>query len=414
MIEHTTYLIVGASHAGLEALQAIRTVDGAGAAMLVGREAGLPYSPVVLPYLVSGEADPQHASLCDDEYFMRSGVSVSRGVTLHRIDVENSVAIMDSGLQVHYEKLLLATGAASVIPRVDGLSRVRFHVLRTLQDAVLLRSAASQARQAVVLGAGAIGMHVAESLQRAGLSTTLVESHARVLPDYFDTEAAGLIQAAFVRSGVNILTGRRAVSVFGRDDGCEVTLEDGERLPAELLMVSEGVCPAMDYLSGTAIAHDRGILVDDSMRTNVANIWAAGDVAQARSFFTGQAVLNTTLSDAVRQGRVAGLAMAGDKEKVRYDGGVPFSMHHFFGSQAVSVGSADETDCEVLRMVDRRMGRYLKMVIRDNHLEGVFAIDVPIEGSSMWELILRRVDLSPIKEQLLDSCRMLMSRPAVN
>jgi phenylglyoxylate dehydrogenase epsilon subunit len=101
------------------------------------------------------------------------------------------------------------------------------------------------------------------------------------------------------------------------------------------------VAPVTDYLAGSGVDIDRGILVDDSMRTSVEGIWAAGDVAQAKGFYDGAKTLNGILPSAVEQGKIAGMAMAGDPTVKPYPGGVPLNTYTFFGQQAVSVGSQD-------------------------------------------------------------------------
>src|SRR5512141_687404 len=161
-MQHTHYLIVGASHAALAALQAIRLHDTEQEVTLVTRDDSLPYSPTVLPYVVSGRSDPGRVFLRDEGYFA---------------------------------KLLLATGAAPMLPPVPGLAGLKFHVLRTLADALALREALPRVKRAVVLGGGLIGMHAAENLAKGGVDVSVVELQPHVLSGYFDAEAAGIIES---------------------------------------------------------------------------------------------------------------------------------------------------------------------------------------------------------------------------
>lgn len=412
-MQQTHYLIVGSSHAALAAVQAIRMHDEDGSVTVVSKDDALPYSPTVLPYVVSGRSDPQRVFLRDDDYFAKQKVNYLKGKAVTSIAATENLVCLSSGEQIAYEKLLLATGAAPQLPPVPGLDRVKYHVLRSLDDALRLRDALNGTRQAVVLGAGLVGMHAAENLAKAGAQVTVVEMQPTVLAGYFDRDASGIIEQAFAAKGVRLMMGNKVVKLAPREQGAVVTLADGTELQAELLLVSTGVSPVMDYLKGSGAETERGIVVDDTMRTSVPNIWAAGDVAQARGFYDGAKIINGILPDAVEQGRIAGMAMAGDPGLTAYPGGVPLNTYAFFGQQAVSVGAQNEGEV-VLHEVDPAGKRYLKIVMKDSRLTGIFAINVAFDPGVMWQLILRRIDLAPVmKEFLADpqkTARVLMSR----
>jgi len=153
------------------------------------------------------------------------------------------------------------------------------------------------------------------------------------------------------------------------------------------------------------------------MHTSADDIWAAGDVAQARDFFgaadNGTKIINGILPDAVEQGKIAGMAMAGDPALKNYPGGVPLNTYTFFGQQAISVGSQNQGKTVALE-VDTAQRRYLKIVMQDDHLTGIFGINVAFDPGVMWELILRRTDLSRVRDKFLAdpqrTARLLMSR----
>lgn len=414
-MQQTHYLIVGASHAALAAVHAIRMHDEKGSVTVVSKDDSLPYSPTVLPYVVSGRSDPQRVFLRDDAYFAQHKVNYLKGTAVTSIAASENRVSLSSGEQIAYEKLLLATGAAPQLPPVPGIDAVEFHVLRTLDDALRLRGALGEVREAVVLGAGLVGMHAAENLAKAGAQVTVVEMQPTVLAGYFDREAAGIIEQTFAAKGVRLKMGNKVVKLapVERGKGAVVTLADGTELQAGLLLVSTGVAPVMDYLKGSGAETGQGIIVDDTMRTSVPNIWAAGDVAQARGFYGDAKIINGILPDAVEQGKIAGMAMAGDPGLHSYPGGVPLNTYTFFGQQAVSVGSQNEGEVVVLE-ADPAGKRYLKIVMKDNRLTGIFAINVAFDPGVMWQLILRRIDLSPVMQGFLAdpqrTARVLMSR----
>ncbi|MBL8491370.1 MAG: NAD(P)/FAD-dependent oxidoreductase [Rhodocyclaceae bacterium] len=412
---HSHYLILGASHAALSAVAAIRMADPDSSLTLVAREPHWPYSPTVLPYVVSGRSDADRIARADEAWFERQGTRVLRGSAATAVDPVLRCVRLADGRELFYDKLLVATGARPFVPPVPGLADLRFHVLRTLDDALALRDAARQARRAVVLGAGLIGSHAAENLAKAGVAVTVVEREPRMLPAYFDREAAAIIERRFAENGVRVLTGtsvRTAEPAAGR---CRLGLQAGDRwetLEADLLVVGAGVVPATDFLDGTRMSDDRGIPVDDTMAA-AEGVWAAGDCARVASFYGGPPVVGGILPDAVEQGRVAGQAMAADSGLRPYAGAIPLNTCAFFGHQAVSVGVQDLPGAEVHRRYDPAAGRDLKIVTREGRLAGIFGIDWPFDGGVMWELILRRVDLAPIFDRFLadprETARALMS-----
>jgi len=399
-MQQVQYLVVGSSHAALEAVNAIRMHDRDSSIALVSRDAHPPYSPTVLPYVVSGKSKPDNVALRKADYFSEQGITCLSGRTLVGLKADNNVAVLNDGAEITYGKLLLATGASPVVPPIKGINGVSFHVLRTLDDAVGLRGAIAASRRAVVLGGGLVGMHAAENLVKAGADVTIVEMQTQLLGAYFDRVASDIITNAFTAKGASVITGQRVVALEKAGATTRVQLEDGRSIDADLLLVATGVRPDLSYLKGSAVAHEDGILVDDRMCTSVANIWAAGDCVQARDFYSSRRIINAILPDAAEQGRIAGMAMAGDEGIKEYGGGVPLNTYHFFGSHAISVGREMEGAEERVRH-DADAARYLRVVVKDGRLQGIFGVNVFFDAGIMRQLIMRRVDLSACLDRLL-------------
>jgi phenylglyoxylate dehydrogenase epsilon subunit len=400
---YSKYLIVGSSHAALEAVTAIRLQDERGSITMLTRDSRLPYSPTILPYIVSGRSRPDNVVLRDAAYFAQNRVELQRNAEVVGVDPAlKSVRTADGAIWT-YDKLLLATGGTPVVPAVPGLSDVRLHVLHTMDDAIALRDAIGRAQSAIVLGAGLCGMHVAENMAKAGLAVSVLV-RSRPLREYFSPRAGGMIQTAFAGNGARMMMGRTPAAVERRGDGCAVTLDNGEAITADLLMVGTGVTPAMAYLAGSGVETGRGILVDDRMRTSAADVWAAGDVAEARSFWGGTAV-NGILPGAVEHGRIAGADMADDAVLRDFPGAMSLNTYHYFEHHSVSVGLGgqlpDDADFDIDEQVDAARGKYRRIVMREGRLVGISSIDDFVDPGVMWQLILRRTDLSPCKADFL-------------
>ncbi|MDO8606534.1 MAG: NAD(P)/FAD-dependent oxidoreductase [Phaeospirillum sp.] len=412
---HARYLIIGSSHAGREALAAIRMADPQGRLVMLSRERHRPYSPTILPYVVSGRSDPRKVGLGSVAWFAENRAELVLDAQVVAVDADaRAVRLADGGCWT-YDKLLLATGAEPVVPPVEGLEGVRYHVLRTLDDALAIRARAATARRAVVLGAGLVGMHAAETLAGAGLDVTVVEMRPHVLAEYFDPRASTLIRETFERHGTHMMMGRRVERAAGVEtEACRLGLDDGTELEADLLLVAAGVRPALRMLADSGIATDKGILVDTRMRTARDGVWAAGDVAQAPGFPTGAPMVNGTLPEAVEQGRIAGMDMAGDDDLRPYLGGIPLNTYGFFGRHAVAVGAAAAPAGDGVEVVTDEGDGYCRIALKDNRLIGLAAIDRVMDAGILWRLIQRRVDLGPVRDRFLshplETARALMSR----
>lgn len=408
------YLIVGSSHAGLEALHAIRAHDPDGSLVMATRDPHLPYSPTILPYVVSGRSAPAKVRLRDEAYFEQMNATYAHSAELTKLDAKNKRAVFADGREWTYQKLLLATGAAPAIPPVKGLDKVQFHVLRTLDDALGLRKAMGSAKKAVVLGGGLIGTHGAENLAEAGLKVTMIEAQGQVLPGYFDKDGAGIIEKAFTQHGIDLVLGHSAAEV---KPGVLV-LDDGREFPFDLLLVGTGVRPSTGFLKDSGVSINRGILVDEAMRTDAPDVWAAGDCAEASLFQGDGKGISGILPMAVEQGRIAGMGMAGDRAAKPFPGSVSINTYSFYGQQAISVGagiaSPTPQGAENIVNADPSKNQYRRIVMKDGRLMGAVGINIPLDPGILWQLILRKVDLSPMKDAFLADPltvgRSLMSR----
>ena len=398
---HSEYIVVGSSHAALEAATAVRLIDADRTLTLLTRDTHLPYSPTILPYVVSGRAQPDNVVLRGHGYFRDNAIALVSGTTVVSIDPPRSSLRLASGATWRYDRLLIATGAAPMLPPVRGLTDMPFHVLRSMDDAIDLRQAIGKARSAIVLGAGLIGMHAAENMAKAEIAVTVVELQPHALSGYFEPRASAIIERTFARNGIRMLMGQTLRSVERRGDGCLATLADGATIAADLLLVCTGVRPNIGFLHGSGMEVDTGILVDDWMRTNLPNIWAAGDVAQARGFWGGK-VVNGILPNAVEQGRIAGFGMADDAGVVPFPGAVPLNTYSFFGQQAISVGHGGSCGgFEIEESGAEADGVYRRIVLKDGQLVGIATINDFVDAGIMWQLILRRTDLSSVKAEFI-------------
>ena len=417
-ISNTRYLIIGSSHAGIAALEAIRLQDENGSITMVTREDSLPYSPTILPYVISGEMAPEVIHLRDQSYFDQLSINFRSGLAVTGINLDEKRVELESGEKINYEKLLLATGADAAIPSFPGIESVPYQVVRTLEDALKLRDSIQTAKSAIVIGAGLIAMHTAENLAQSGLQATLIVRRQVSLFAYFDGAAARMIEHIFSDNGVTVASGSGVSEISAANGGCQITLESGKVISADLLLLAAGVRPRISYLDGSNIEVDRGILVNEKMQTNVQDVWAAGDVAQAPGFFDAGKTINATLPNASVQGRIAGMDMVKDPALKPYLGSSGLNTFNFFGHHGFSLGLATVTEStdeiEVNTVYLPSSQRYQKLVFKNNRLVGVSAINAELDPGILRELIQRQVNLAEVKERFasapLETGRLLMTK----
>ena len=418
MMRTSDHLVIGSSHAALAAIAAIRLQAPEATLTMLTRDRHPPYSPTLLPYIVSGRARPERAILQEEASLAAERIRFENAARVAAVRPEAHEVELDDGRTWRYGKLLLATGAAPAVPPVEGITKIRFHHLRTLDDSLALRAALGTARRAVVLGAGLIGMHAAENFAKAGVAVTIIEPRDHVLPSYFAPDAAAHIAARFATHGVDLRLGRAALAAAPAGDGCRLTLDDGESIETDLLLVATGVRAQCDYLAGSGIAIGRGILVDARMQTSAADIWAAGDVAEAPVFPGPHRAVAGILPEAVAQGRIAGMAMANDAALQPYRGSVARNTYGFFGETAISVGTGIAGDApegaETFLRNDPSAGTYCRIVLLENRLLGIAVVNLPLDAGILCEMIVRRIDLAPCRKQFLaaprETSRRLMSQ----
>jgi phenylglyoxylate dehydrogenase epsilon subunit len=396
------YVIVGTGPAGINAAGGLRSKDSEAEIYLIGQEPVYPYSPTILPYFISGKIKEKDLFLPGESYFSKHQIELIRGNGVVSVSPQEEKVYLRDSSSVDYNSLILAQGGKPIIPNIPGVKGRDPFVLRTLADAKRLKSKAQRSSKAIILGAGLIGMHTAQSLAEAGLSVRVIELMDQILPGYFDKKATAIIQKVYEAHRVRFFTSTLIEEVAFQKGDYVLSLKGGKRIGAPLLLVATGVAPNIDFLKGSGIEVDQGILVDQAMRTNIPNIFAAGDVVQMDSFWGGAKVNQPILIHAVDQGRMAAASAIG--EKVSHVGHISTNLFHFFGHRGLSVGliSPNGKDrFQVHQTYVPSKDRYLKFVFDGDILVGVMGIDSDVDSGILLQMIQRRIPLNGNKKEFL-------------
>ena len=270
--------IVGGGLTSARAIKSFRESGGEGSIALISRDSTLPYHrPPLSKKFLRGETAEE--PLVEDEAFYRDhGVEVMLETSVERVDTRERVLDVD-GERRGYRKLVLATGAWPRQLSVPGADLEGVHTLRTVGNSKAIRDAAAAAEQAVVVGAGFIGMEVAASLRQIGKEVALVHLGRWLFDQLGVEQLSDELAALYESKGVQLVLGNEIEAFHGNGRLERVTTKNGKEVEAQLAVVGIGVEPVTAFLEGSSIEVDNGIVVDQQFRTNVEDVYAAGDVA---------------------------------------------------------------------------------------------------------------------------------------
>jgi NAD(P)H-nitrite reductase large subunit len=402
------YVIVGGSAAGIGAVEAIREVDPAGSITVISDEKCSHYSRPMISDFVSGKADFKKINCKTDDFWKENNVEALTDKKVTALNLNEKTVQLESGEKITYEKLLLAVGGKPFVPKMEGSDKDGVFTFTTIEDAQLLATKidAINAKAAVVIGAGLIGISVAEALMKRGLKVTMVELQEKILSLLLDAKASDIVEDIIKKAGVNIITGQSVQKILSKpgNEGVVggVLLTKGDQVPCDLVIVAIGVVPRTELVTGTTVKINRGIVVDNMMQTNVPDVYASGDVAEAYDFILNQNRLLPLWPLAVVEGQVAGCNMAG--KKTTYAGGTNMSSLKYFGIPIVSVGLAnpkEDPTLEVLVKQDAEHNVYKKLVLKNNVIVGLTLVNSIERAGILFYLIKNAINVKKFKQKLL-------------
>lgn len=390
-------LIIGAGPAGIVAAEALRTARASIALEMVTMEPYPPYSPPALAdYFLTGRSETlfwKGHDVCD-----RLGITYHSPARVVGIDPSGHRVRLADGTALGYDALLIAAGSRLHAP-VDGSELPGVHDFKSLvaAETIIARVRRGEARTALIVGAGFIGMEIALLLADLGVRVTMVGRRTWVMPRMLDPETAGIAARAMTGRGVELRLGVEARSFVDRHgQAAGVRLASDELLTADLYVAATGVKPNVEFLDGSGIEAGWGITVDDHLRTSAPDVWAAGDVVEAPDRATGQTYVHAIFPNAVEQARVAAANIRGGD--VAYPGAESMNSLKHLGLPIMAVGTAEGP--EELRW---RNGDRLRRVFLDRGRVVGFRFAGEVAGGGLLRsLMLRGDDVSRFSDRLAE------------
>ncbi|WP_433279471.1 NAD(P)/FAD-dependent oxidoreductase [Pseudonocardia xinjiangensis] len=387
-------VLVGAGHAGVEAAAALRAGGYPGPVTVVGAEGRTPYErPPLSKEMLDDGADPAAFSLRPEAFFDDRRISLIAGPAV-AVDRARRVVELAGGRCVGYDHLVLATGAT---PRRLDLPGVALHgvaELRTLDDALALRSSLAGAKRLVVLGGGFIGMEIASAARKRGVDVSVLEVNDRVLSRVVTPPVSDAVAAHHRAEGVRLCLGERAARVVGRDGRATGVMTDrGTLLPADLVVLGVGATAEDGLAAAAGLATDNGVLVDPWLTTSDPRISAIGDCAVVRDPATGTARRLESIQNATDQGRYVASRILGETRRYH---AVPWFWSNQGSLKLQLVDVAGEHD---RRVVSGGAARFSVLCFRNGLLTAVESVNDPGTHLAARRLLDR---MTPTESELLD------------
>jgi NAD(P)H-nitrite reductase large subunit len=365
------HVIVGGGTAGHNAIVTIRQEEGERSEIVLV-SAERPYSRMVLPYYLGRTIAESHVFTATPARLERLGVTAHLGRRATGLDPGGGRLTLDDGTVLEYDDLLIATGSSAVRAPVPGAEGPGVHSFWTLDQARGVVAEVTAGSRVVMVGAGFIAFTILNAILALGARLTIVEIAPQILPRMIDRQGAALVEAWLRRHGVEIHTGVTLQAIEQVGGHRRLRFADGVTLDADVVVMATGIRTNLEWLQGSGIRVNRGVVVDDHLRSSVPSVYAAGDVAEGRDLVTGQPDVHAIEPTAMEHGRVVGANMAG--RDVAYRGSLLMNIVEVCHLDVASFGRWDDPAAEVMLAVHPDRPAYRKLLWHGDRLTGAMIL----------------------------------------
>lgn len=362
-------VIIGGGPVATNAIESIREFDSDSEITLICDEPA--HSRMALPYWLSGQIPREQTHTADDAYFGNLNVTTRIGDRVNSVDPTANTVSLSDGSSLGYDNLLIATGASPLALPVPGTDLPGVQPLWSLDHTANLLQATdgNDNPRIVMIGAGFIGFIMLNAMYKRGWQLTVVEREAQILPRMLDADSAGIVQSWLGQKGVDVHAGATLSAITEADDGSKsVELDNGTTISGDVVIIATGIKPNIEFLDGSGIETDEGVLVNDRMQTNFANVYAGGDIAQGPVLGSDTREIHPIQPTAVDHGRVAGANMAG--QDVQYPGSLSMNILDVCGLQNSSFGNWNDPGAETMTISNPDGFIYRKLLWTGDKITG--------------------------------------------
>jgi NAD(P)H-nitrite reductase large subunit len=392
-------VIIGGGIAGTTAAEAIRK-QSKQSVMIVTDEAHTLYSRVRLPDYLVAQIPRERLFMKDEAWYRERAIDLVRGRSVRALSLADRIVRLDDGSAVQYGTLLLAMGGAARRLSCEGADWTGVHYLRTIDDADRILASMPATTRAVVVGGGFIGLELARCFAHHGRPTTLVLMEPRFWPAFLDESASAWIDRTLRERGIDVRYSEQLQAIRGAGSVREAVTVSGHAVPCDIMGVGIGISTLHPFVKEAGLTVRKGIVTDETFRTNDPHVFAAGDVAEFFDLTLGRSNQLGNWSNAMEQGKVAALNMVGEPTPYRFVGSYVITI---FGMPVGLTGDpSTPPGAEIIVRGTPDRGSYARLIVRDGVIKGAAVLNAPKDHITIGQLIKQEVRIDHAHDQLAD------------
>lgn len=390
----TKLVVVGNGMTGLKFIEELLARAPVGFDItIIGAEREPAYNRILLSQLLSGEIEPTACEMRPEQWYGAAGITLLLGVRVTAIDAKAQAVSLSDGNTLSYDTCVLATGSEPIRLNVPGAGLTGVHVFRSLRDADTLQGIASRGEKAVVIGGGLLGIEAAYGLRRSGADVTLVHLMDRLMERQLDAQAAKILHRSIEDLGITVRLLHETAEFEGHGRVESVLFKSGERIAASAVVMAIGIRANTALAASGRLKINRGICVDDRMRTSNRNVLAIGECAEHMGTCYG------LVEPCYEQAKVAAAVIAGSTDAAFAPIALTANLK-VSGVPVFSAGEIDETRFEHITLHHQSSGMYRKFVVDHDVLVGAVLIGDTTDAPWYRDLIRGRSNISHLRDTL--------------
>jgi NAD(P)H-nitrite reductase large subunit len=399
-------LVLGAGGAGISAVQAIKSVDNKVEINLVSKDDCMPYSLCGLPDLLSGKISTKVLNRLDVDFFTKNDINFISGKEAIKVDTSRKIVHLKSNFtneeneMLEFDKLLIATGSKPIVPSIPGMNKKQVYIVSDLESCKSIIKGLKKAAKIAVIGGGFVGIECAQALKQRKKEVFVIENLDCILTNIFDEEISTVAQEMLEKLGIDFVLDNQVKGIIGNDivEGLELS---NRKIDCDMVLLTVGVKPNIDIVKKSNIKVNQGIIVNEFMESNIKDIYAAGDVAESFDCIYREPGLKATWSNAVEQGHVAGLNIAG--KRCKYSGYQSYNVIHIDHVPFLSMGKVTNLPKNCSELMLKGLDSTRKVFIQNNRILGMEFYGDLTNSGLLFSLLNKGADIKGYNKKILSN-----------